>query len=184
MKKTLKTRNGWTLTLDPDNTLRMDSPNFEANRSGWGVIRPAENNLGGEVEALKEFFEWLKDGELGRERDLVEPNLVYYEELTEDGRERLRILDENTGRSFPYTRLGVEHLNPKKDNSIDRAARIWFEEHPQLCGAVAPVELSGPFQELGDPLTCNQHTHDRPPHIHMKGGLTIIWGDDYEVDTP
>ncbi|GAB2519669.1 hypothetical protein [Paramicrobacterium agarici] len=99
--------------------------------NGWhigedGVLREANGRCvgyGGDVDRLREFFQELRDHELGRVRDVVNPNYVCY-----PGRDDscVRIVSEASGDSWVFCR----------DDDfggilVEQAAKRFFAAHPQ-----------------------------------------------------
>lgn len=82
------------------------------------------------VEAFREYFQYLRDKELNRWRDPVNPDLVVYQ-LPEndnlDGR-AVRVMDETTGHEYVY----VENNRSWWEDKAEReAADRYFEAHPE-----------------------------------------------------
>lgn len=75
-------------------------------------------------EARKEFYQHLRDKELGRWRDPEAPNFVVYE-YTQDNTTRIRVVDENAGWAELYFRYRTDSTDYG-----DTAAR-YFAAHPE-----------------------------------------------------
>lgn len=88
---------------------------------GWNGL------CGGKVvDALREFFQYERDEELGRWRARENPAYVVYPD--EDG--DVIVLDETTGRtSSPVLRSELAQWNPT--HGTTKAARAYFEAHPE-----------------------------------------------------
>ena len=82
------------------------------------------------VEALREYFQYLRDKELNRWRDPVNPDLVVYQ-LPEndnlDGR-AVRVMDETTGHEYVYVENNRTWWEVKAERE---AADRYFEAHPE-----------------------------------------------------
>lgn len=81
-------------------------------------------------EARKEFYQHLRDKELGRWRDPEDANMVAYrvpESDDKDGR-AVRVIDELTGT---YAPLWERDVKPPERRSMYATAARYFEAHPE-----------------------------------------------------
>lgn len=140
---------------------------------------PATIASGEHVDALREFFQHERDEDLGRWRWMERPHYVAYAR----GADRVRIIDERTGRAEDFDRYGEAAW------VMEDAAYAYFEAHPERkpWHAAEPGEVwvltvrgftlawvadgDGDFQHLVDP----ESLHVDDPEI-MDGRR--IWPED------
>lgn len=124
------------------------------------------------TDSLRQFFRDEWDQGLGRVRYPEQPTYVIYPDPTGDSVLVLRELDGLTVR-FAAGFTGTA-------TNFERAAKWWFDSHPELCGDV--LHLDG---EPQPDVTCGLLA--TPAHVwHQskpdKDGVTVSWtgGEDPE----
>lgn len=104
------------------------------NRWGFNVTPDSPWVLyDGIHEARKEFYQHLRDQELGRWRDPENPHMVCYPSTEPEGSEvrKIWVVDEATGKSL---RAWEKHLPLSYDQfaaRVSETARRYFEAHPE-----------------------------------------------------
>ena len=118
MTETFTASNGWN--MDESGQL-CDSE--------WGVIDPRD------VEDIRQFFQELRDHELGRWRDPENPDYVVYpvgDDVVDVLRESsVSPVTPGPGRQASVTREDVEGWDRDHSQSFYAAAHRYFEAHPQ-----------------------------------------------------
>lgn len=99
------------------------SSGVELDKHGF-LITPITGENEEVHEARKEFYQHLRDKELGRWRDLEAPNFVVYESV-HDTSNWVRVVDENTGHAALHCR------NKMGSHEYGDTAARYFEAHPE-----------------------------------------------------
>ena len=99
------------------------SNGIELNKYGNATSTPPGGGREEVLEARKEFFQHLRDKELGRWRDPEAPNFVVYPS-TSGNPNRIRVVDETTSHSGAYSRDKTDYTD------YGNTAERYFEAHP------------------------------------------------------
>ena len=130
-----------------------------------------------QTNALREFFQWERDQQLGRVRYPENTDYLIYPQ--EHNPETVYVVNERVGLG-DVVHLGT--LPSSLTTPEEDAAKWWFDNHPTTCGAEAPFvhkqRIYGDMMFQAGFITCDLPAGHEGSHGHAADTWELHWGQE------